>query len=132
MWVVGQQGWPTEDAPFCHIIPQTKYLNTSELRTVACTPSEIDNGVNATALIEARETLTDAPEAARFQWRATAEWKDGTHTESRINSFFGLGEEQRHVREFRFDTDHPDSTREAPRRLVALGHRRQHESRLRS
>jgi len=68
----------------------------------------LPNGVNVEALLGAREALTEMPEAAKFTWRAESEWKNGTHAESRINGFFGLGEEQRHVREFRFDSDHPE------------------------
>jgi len=68
----------------------------------------LPNGVNVEALLGAREALTEMPEAAKFVWRAESEWKSGTHAESRINGFFGLGEEQRHVREFRFDSDHPE------------------------
>jgi len=68
----------------------------------------VNNGVNVEALLGAREALTAAPEAARFVWRAESEWKNGTHTESRIEKFFGLGEEQKHNREFRYDTDHPE------------------------
>ena len=72
------------------------------------TASAVDNGVNVEALLDAREVLTDAPDAARFVWRAESEWKGGTHAESRVEKFFGLGEEQRHVREFSYDTDHPE------------------------
>ena len=68
----------------------------------------VNNGVNVEALLGAREALTAAPEAARFVWRVASEWKNGTHTESRVEGFFGLGEEQRHVREFRYDSDHPE------------------------
>jgi uncharacterized OsmC-like protein len=68
----------------------------------------VDNGVNVEALLGAREALTETPEAAKFVWRAESEWKNGTHTESKIEGFFGLGEEQRHLREFRYDTDHPE------------------------
>lgn len=68
----------------------------------------VDNGVNVEALLGAREALTEAPEAAKFVWRATSAWKRGTHTESSVEGFFGLGEEQKHVREFRYDTDHPE------------------------
>ena len=32
----------------------------------------VDNGVNLPALLEARQTLTDAPEAAEFTWRASS------------------------------------------------------------
>ncbi len=69
---------------------------------------QLPNGVNVDALLGAREALTEAPAGAKFVWRAESEWKDGTHTESKLDGFFGLGEEQRHVREFRYDTDHPE------------------------
>ena len=68
----------------------------------------VNNGVNVEALLGAREALTAAPEAARFTWRAQSAWKSGTHTETRVKGFFGLGEEQSHREEFRYDTDHPE------------------------
>ena len=68
----------------------------------------VDNGVNVEALLGAREALTEAPEAARFVWRTTSVWKSGTHTESSVERFFGLGEEQSHLQEFTYDTDHPE------------------------
>ena len=74
----------------------------------AVTDSGVNNGVNVEALLGARAALTDAPEAARFNWRATSNWVGGTHTASRVNGFFGLGEEQQHRQEFSFDTDHPE------------------------
>jgi uncharacterized OsmC-like protein len=67
-----------------------------------------DNGVNVEALLGAREALTAAPEAAQFQWRASCKWMNGTHSYSTVESFFGLGEEHSHVREFTFDADHPE------------------------
>ena len=70
--------------------------------------SAIDNGVNAEALINAREALTDAPEAAQFKWRATCEWKNGTHSNTTVEGYFGLGEEHRHRTTFDFDADHPE------------------------
>ena len=70
--------------------------------------AELINGVNVEALLEAREALTDAPEAAQFQWRASCEWKNGTHTVSTVEGFFGLGEEHKHKSTFTFDADHPE------------------------
>ncbi|MDX1482885.1 MAG: OsmC family protein [Alphaproteobacteria bacterium] len=70
--------------------------------------STVHNGVNVAALLEARNALTETPEAARFNWRATCEWKDGTYSRSTVDGFFGLGEEQRHKTRFDFDTDHPE------------------------
>jgi uncharacterized OsmC-like protein len=67
-----------------------------------------NNGVNVEALLGAREALTAAPAAAQFQWRASCQWKNGTHSHSTVTSFFGLGEEQKHRTEFSFDADHPE------------------------
>jgi uncharacterized OsmC-like protein len=69
---------------------------------------QIDNGVNVAALLAAREALTDAPEAASFKWRATCNWKNGTHSHSTVEGFYGLGEEQKHKTAFTFDADHPE------------------------
>jgi uncharacterized OsmC-like protein len=68
----------------------------------------VDNGVNVQALLDARAALTDAPEAAAFQWRAHAEWVAGTHTRTTVHSFFGLGAEQSHREAYVVDTDHPE------------------------
>lgn len=68
----------------------------------------VDNGVNVEALLGARGVLADAPEAAQFQWRATCEWVNGTHSKSSVQSFFGFGEEQGHKTTFTFDADHPE------------------------
>ena len=72
------------------------------------TSAAVDNGVNVGALLEAREALTEAPAAAKFEWRATCKWVNGTHSNTTIQSFFGLGEEQSHRTEFSFDADHPE------------------------
>ncbi|MCZ6846945.1 MAG: OsmC family protein [Alphaproteobacteria bacterium] len=70
--------------------------------------STVDNGVNVAALLDAREALSNAPEAAQFTWRASCEWKNGTHTRSTVEGFFGLGEEQQHKSTFTIDADHPE------------------------
>jgi uncharacterized OsmC-like protein len=70
--------------------------------------SVIDNGVNVEALLEAREALADAPEAAQFTWRASSRWEDGVHSTTKIQNYFGLGEEQSHKTETVFSADHPE------------------------
>jgi uncharacterized OsmC-like protein len=70
--------------------------------------STIDNGVNVEALLEAREALAGAPEAAQFTWRASSKWENGVHSTTSIQNFFGLGEEQSHKTEAVFDADHPE------------------------
>jgi uncharacterized OsmC-like protein len=71
-------------------------------------PHSADNGVNVEALLSARAALTEAPEGARFKWRATSHWVNGTHSHATVDGFFGLGAEQRHRRDFEFDVDHPE------------------------
>ncbi len=70
--------------------------------------NKVDNGIDIEALLSAREALTDEPDAAQFKWRAISEWKNGTHSHSSVESFYGLGEEQNRKHTFEFDSDHPE------------------------
>jgi len=74
----------------------------------AVAEKQVDNGVNVAALLGAREALTAAPEAAKFNWRASCSWVNGTHSRTSVKGFFGLGQEQSHRSEFTFDVDHPE------------------------
>src|SRR5271154_1545782 len=67
-----------------------------------------DNGVNVQALLDAREVLKGAPEAAQFTWRASSKWQTGVHSEITVQNFFGLGEEHDHKAESVFQADHPE------------------------
>ena len=69
---------------------------------------KVNNGVNVEALLGAREALTDAPEGAKFKWKATCNWVNGTHSRSKIREFFGLGDNQKHKTEYSFEADHPE------------------------
>jgi len=68
----------------------------------------VNNGGDGTALLAAREALTESPDAAKFRWRATCDWVHGTHSHSLVEQFYGLGGEQSHKRCFSFDADHPE------------------------
>jgi len=70
--------------------------------------STVNNGVNVDALLAAREALRSAPEAAKFTWRAACKWKNGTHSQTSVEGFHGLGAEQKHKTEFSFEADHPE------------------------
>ncbi len=70
--------------------------------------SSVNNGVNVQALLDAREALKSAPEAAKFAWRASCKWQNGTNSRSTIQGFYGLGQEQQHKSEFSFSADHPE------------------------
>jgi hypothetical protein len=65
--------------------------------------TSVNNGVNVQALLDAREVLKGAPEAAKFTWRATCKWQNGTYSTTDVNRFFGLGQEQQHKTETSFD-----------------------------
>jgi uncharacterized OsmC-like protein len=70
--------------------------------------TSVNNGVNVQALLDAREALKGAPEAAKFTWRATCKWLNGTHRKTKVKSFIGLGQEQQHKTESSFEADHPE------------------------
>ena len=65
------------------------------------------NGVDTPTLFATLDAVKQQPELARFQFRATNRWQQGTHSRSTMESFHGAGGERRHVREFTFDADHP-------------------------
>ena len=72
------------------------------------TDKQVQNGVNVDALLGARDALSKAPEAAKFNWKASCKWMSGTHSQTSIQGFYGLGSQQSHKTEFTFDTDHPE------------------------
>ena len=78
------------------------------MSAVPTSSKAVNNGVNVEALLAAREALTQTPAAAQFKWRATCTWVNGTHSHSKVQSFFGLGTEQSHRTEFSYDADHPE------------------------
>jgi uncharacterized OsmC-like protein len=82
--------------------------NKKEIYRMTEETKPVLNGVNVDALLGAREALTDAPAGAQFKWRASCNWLNGTHAKSTVESFFGLGDEQNHRKEFTFESDHPE------------------------
>lgn len=75
---------------------------------MTATVTRVDNGVNVEALLGAKAALTEQPEGAKFNWKATCNWMKGTHSHSKVQGFFGLGDNQSHKTEFSFDADHPE------------------------
>jgi uncharacterized OsmC-like protein len=75
---------------------------------MSATESAADNGVNVGALLDARNALVDAPEAAEFTWRASNEWLRGTHSKTTIEQYSGLGADHEHKSTFSYDADHPE------------------------
>ena len=75
--------------------------------TAAQASDSTRNGVDTTALFATLDAVKQAPEAARFQFRAHNQWVSGTHNRTTIADYFGVGEERSHERTFVFDADHP-------------------------
>ena len=72
------------------------------------TQKQVNNGVNVEALVGARDALSKEPAGARFTWRATNNWVNGTHSRTSVKEFYGLGGDQSHKTEFTFEADHPE------------------------
>jgi uncharacterized OsmC-like protein len=75
--------------------------------TTAEVHDPIRNGVDTATLFATLDAVKQAPEAARFQFRAHNQWVSGTHNRGTITDFYGVGEERTHERSFVFDADHP-------------------------
>jgi uncharacterized OsmC-like protein len=71
------------------------------------TDTSTRNGVDTAALFATLDAVKAAPEAARFQFRASNQWLSGTHSRSIIEGFYGVGVERTHEHRFQFDADHP-------------------------
>ena len=74
--------------------------------TITDTP--VDNGINLQALLDARVASRRRPELAKFLWRTSSTWENGTHSYTTMEKFSGLGGEQSHHSEFGYDVDHPE------------------------
>jgi uncharacterized OsmC-like protein len=81
------------------------------MATTDTTPSDVNdsmrNGVDTATLFATIDAVKQAPEAAKFQFRAHNQWQSGTHNRGTITDYFGVGEERTHERTFVFDADHP-------------------------
>jgi uncharacterized OsmC-like protein len=75
--------------------------------TAAQASDPVRNGVDTATLFATLDAVRQAPEAARFQFRARNQWVSGTHNRTTIADYFGVGEERAHERTFVFDADHP-------------------------
>ena len=81
-------------------------MTTTDM-TAAETGGAMRNGVDTATLFATLDAVKQAPQAARFQFRARNQWVSGTHNRTTIADYFGVGEERAHERTFVFDADHP-------------------------
>ena len=65
------------------------------------------NGVDTPNLFATINAVKGMPELAKFQFRASNSWIQGTHSRTTIESFSGAGSSHVHARPFQYDADHP-------------------------
>ena len=65
------------------------------------------NGVDTPRLFATIDAVKGQPDLARFQFRATNRWVQGTQSRTTIETFSGAGGEHQHTGETRFSADHP-------------------------
>lgn len=70
-------------------------------------PREPRNGVNTPVLMATINAVKATPALAKFRFRASSRWVDGTYTESTVESFSGAGGEHDHQTKFTYGADHP-------------------------
>jgi uncharacterized OsmC-like protein len=69
--------------------------------------SAVRNGVDTEQLFATLDAVKAQPAAAKFQFRASNRWLDGTHSRTTISEFYGVGQEQQHEHTTTHDVDHP-------------------------
>lgn len=77
------------------------------MQTETMTAETVRNGVNVTKLMDTIEAIKSRPDLARFEFRATNRWLDGTRNQATVSSYFGACEENERARPFEFIADEP-------------------------
>ncbi len=65
------------------------------------------NGINVDQLFKTIELIKEKPEIARFKFRATNKWVDGTHNRATVKDFYGAGQEDASREPMVFELDEP-------------------------
>ncbi len=65
------------------------------------------NGLNVDQLFKTIELIKEKPEIARFKFRATNKWVDGTHNRATVKDFYGAGQEDTSREPMVFELDEP-------------------------
>ncbi len=71
------------------------------------TETAVRNGVDTATLFATLDAVKADPDIAKFRFRATNSWLNGTHNQSTIHGFHGAKQEMTHREPFTFDADHP-------------------------
>jgi uncharacterized OsmC-like protein len=66
------------------------------------------NGVDTATLFATLDAVKGQNEIAKFQFRASNTWVNGTHSRSTISGFYGATQEMEHKHATVLDADHPN------------------------
>ena len=75
--------------------------------TVTSTERPPRNGVDVPRLFATLDAVKGQNEIAKFQFRASNTWVNGTHNRSQLSGFFGAMQEMEHKNVTVLDADHP-------------------------
>ena len=75
--------------------------------TVTSTERPPRNGVDVPRLFATLDAVKGQNEIAKFQFRASNTWVNGTHNRSELSGFFGAMQEMEHKNVTVLDADHP-------------------------
>ena len=75
--------------------------------TVTSTERPPRNGVDVPRLFATLDAVKGKNEIAKFQFRASNTWVNGTHNRSQLSGFFGAMQEMEHKNITVLDADHP-------------------------
>lgn len=74
---------------------------------MATTAPTITNGVNVTQLVDTVTLIKQQPDIARFTFRAETAWQGGGRSTTRIEGYYGAGQEMRHATTIELAGDEP-------------------------
>jgi uncharacterized OsmC-like protein len=86
----------------------TTTTNQKEPTMTMTNDNPVRNGVDTAKLFATIDAVREAPEAAKFQFRASNRWLSGTHSRGTMQGYFGVGEEREHVQPYTAEVDHPE------------------------
>lgn len=65
------------------------------------------NGVDTATLFATLDAVKGQPDIAKFQFRASNTWVNGTHSRSTVSGFYGAQQEMEHKHVTTLESDHP-------------------------
>lgn len=74
---------------------------------MATTAPKIENGVNVTQLVDTVNLINQTPSLAKFTFRAETTWTGGGKSRTRIESFYGAGQDAQHAKAYELAGDEP-------------------------